>query len=591
MFGLGRADPITEHRHGSRRPAGRRSRLPAHSYGLSLAQSVRPSPARAEPHDHDTWLPVPDVSDLPELEDLVDPQGLVAPRASRPEGNVRPTPVRPRPSARSSPARARPHDPDAWFPVPDVDLLPELEELLAPDKLVPEPEPSSPSGAPASPAPPVEPEPAVARRAPEPEARERPLPARPATRRKHRRRSIEPLARTRPTPVPAIEVEPLPRTARRVERTRSRRRYGWRALLLACALVVATTVAGLAVPRLLQGAPGVELRVDGKRLSVTTDANTVGALLGRRGIRLSEHDRVVPGLGAEIEDGLEVHVKRAFTVEVDRDGALSRMDTTHTDPSELLEKLGLDPNEYVLVDPPARLGPGKTLKVRSIRDATINVDGISQVQRTPAMSVAEFLEQNGVVLGAFDSVTPSPETAITDGAVVTVARISGEVDVKEEPIPFTTEKRDDPNLPVGQQKVVQEGSDGLARVSYEVTLRDGQEVERKPISNVPIRPAVPKIIAVGTQRSTPSPVAAAGGNSRTGSASWYQSPFGDDSCATKEYVPKGTMLKVTNLETGQSVYCRVADRVEAARVVDMDREAFAQLKSPHLGVFAARIDW
>ena len=116
---------------------------------------------------------------------------------------------------------------------------------------------------------------------------------------------------------------------------------------------------------------------------------------------------------------------------------------------------------------------------------------------------------------------------------------------------------------------------------------------------------VPEIIAVGTKApggaansagggsagAPNSGIAPGGGRSVTGSASWYQSPFGDDSCATKEYIPKGTIIRVTNLDTGQSVNCRVADRVEADRAVDMDKEGFAQLAPNSQGVFPTRVDW
>ena len=75
-----------------------------------VAHSVRPSPARAVPYDPDAWLPVPDPSALPSLDDL-SLDALVSP----------------------SPARAEPHDPAAWLPLPDdVGALPSLHELLAP---------------------------------------------------------------------------------------------------------------------------------------------------------------------------------------------------------------------------------------------------------------------------------------------------------------------------------------------------------------------------------------------------------------------------------------------------------------------------
>ena len=83
-----------------------------------LSESVKPSPARAEPHDATSWLPLPDLDSLPALDDMV--------RAwSDPSGRARPAESKP------SPARAEPHDPGAWLPLPsDLDGLPSVEELL-----------------------------------------------------------------------------------------------------------------------------------------------------------------------------------------------------------------------------------------------------------------------------------------------------------------------------------------------------------------------------------------------------------------------------------------------------------------------------
>ena len=575
----GRADPITEQRNVTRRTAARRARLPAHSFGLPLAHSVRPSPARATPADRGAWLPVPDLSDLPELEDLLEPHCLVAPRSARTEGNVRPTPMRPRPSARPSPARARPADPGSWLPVPDVDLLPELEELLAPDRLVPEPVPAMRSAPSAPPAPrridPVEYErvapPTVAREAPEPERA--------------------------PAPAPSPEAQALTRAQARSESAHRRvRRRGRHALILAMALVVAIALSGFLLSWFRTTTPTVDLTIDGHRISVRTDAATVGGLLRENGVRVDPSDRLTPRAGAKVSDGLDVVLQRARPVKVERDGKMITITSAARTPSQLLRELGVSEDEVALIDPPSSLDYGQLLRIRTIKNATITVDGSTVAQRTPAMTVGEFLTRNGVVLGALDTVSPSADTPITDGIEVVVGRTTGEVESADEVVPATTEKRDDPNLPVGQQKTIQHGVDGKNKVTYQITRSNGEVVGRIPISAIPTTPMVPEIIAVGTKpqagaSGSAAAPAAAGAGSVTGSASWYQSPFGDDSCATKEYIPKGTIIRVTNLDTGQSVPCRVADRVEANRVVDMDKEAFAQLAPNGQGVFPATVDW
>lgn len=87
-----------------------------------LGGVVKPSPARVSAHDPNTWFPLIAL-DAPPVE--------VPAKIAR-EGVV----VRP------SPARVEAHDVKAWFP------LEELEALLAPEKLVPEPAPKVPELAP-----------------------------------------------------------------------------------------------------------------------------------------------------------------------------------------------------------------------------------------------------------------------------------------------------------------------------------------------------------------------------------------------------------------------------------------------------------
>jgi uncharacterized protein YabE (DUF348 family) len=521
------------------------------------------------------------VSDLPELEDLLEPHCLVAPRSARPEGNVRPTPVRPRPTARPSPARARPHDAGAWLPVPDVDLLPELEELLAPERLVPEPVPAARTAPDTPPAPlridPLEDETVAA-----------PAPA--------------PAPAPEPAPTPSPAARTFTRAQTRVEHARRRvRRRGRHALILAAALVVAVALSGVLLSWFRTTTPTVDLTVDGYRISIRSDAGTVGGLLREQGVKVGDGDLLTPRAGAKVTDGLDVVVQRSRPVKVERDGQIIEIRSTARTPTELLKELGVTEDQVAMIDPPRSLDYGQLLRLRSIKTATITVDGSTVTQRTPAMTVGEFLTKNGVVLGALDTVSPSADTPVTDGMTVVVGRTTGEVESADEDVPFTTEKRDDPNLPLGQQRTIQHGVVGKNKVTYQITRSNGDVVGRSVISAVPIEPMVPEIIAVGTKppsgggangaSGSAAAPAAAGGGSVTGSASWYQSPFGDDSCATKEYIPKGTIITVTNLDTGQSFQCRVADRVEANRVVDMDKEAFAQLAPNSQGVFPATVSW
>lgn len=89
-------------------------------------------------------------------------------------------------------------------------------------------------------------------------------------------------------------------------------------------------------------------------------------------------------------------------------------------------------------------------------------------------------------------------------------------------------------------------------------------------------------------KDDPSPPPATG--TETGQASWYDTYEG--TCAHRK-LPKGTMLRVTNVSNDKQVTCRVADRgpfVEG-RVVDLAKDQFELLAPAHHGVITVRIEW
>src|SRR2546430_6124424 len=98
----------------------------------AIEAAVAPSPASAEPHDAAAWLPLPDdVHDLPPVHELLDPhpdvQAAVVAEAEALVADALPPAGAP---AAPSPARAEPHDAAAWFPLPSIDELPAVTDLL-----------------------------------------------------------------------------------------------------------------------------------------------------------------------------------------------------------------------------------------------------------------------------------------------------------------------------------------------------------------------------------------------------------------------------------------------------------------------------
>jgi uncharacterized protein YabE (DUF348 family) len=108
--------------HPGRASRSRRS-LPTH-----VERAINPSPARAKPHDPDAWLPIPiDVDELPPVSELLEPDpDLQVSVILEAEAVVHHAYVAASNAVALSPARAEPHDAASWLPLPDVHALPEV---------------------------------------------------------------------------------------------------------------------------------------------------------------------------------------------------------------------------------------------------------------------------------------------------------------------------------------------------------------------------------------------------------------------------------------------------------------------------------
>ena len=72
----------------------------------------------------------------------------------------------------------------------------------------------------------------------------------------------------------------------------------------------------------------------------------------------------------------------------------------------------------------------------------------------------------------------------------TVVRVGGEIQQEVEPIPFTEQRQADPNLPIGQTRVAQNGVDGVMTLTYKVTTENGAQAGRTLLSKVPAVAAI-----------------------------------------------------------------------------------------------------
>jgi uncharacterized protein YabE (DUF348 family) len=478
--------PISDHLN---RPAGRSGPGRGHhrhnrkTLPVDVARAIRPSPARAEPHDASAWLPLPlDVHALPPIQVLLDGTSLVpAPDPGAP-GHV--DLVALEAIVAPSPARAEPHDASAWLPLPIADELPSVHELLAPT-----PEVHAAVVA--------EAEAVVQEALAAAEAVVAPSPAR-----------AEPHDPAAWLPLPIVDELPLvPELAGQAgagtpatpHRRHTRTAPAARALFVIL-LVVATVTSGVWISRQLTAPAGssVTLVVDGHRVQFRSEAATVGALLTARHVHLGQGDTVTPAKATGLSDGMHVDVSRAFPVTVDLDGRIRTVRTTATSADALGKELKV--GKLVAVrGTPGRLEAGSSVQFRTRRAGSIEVDDQTIRFDSPSLTVAEILAAYHVTLVGDDYVTPSADTHLTDGANIVVARVGAQTTQTTESFPFDEAQQPDPDLPIGQTREVQPGKNGVYTVTHRQKVENGAVVDDQIVSKVPTTPSQPHIVAYGTK--------------------------------------------------------------------------------------------
>ena len=351
----------------------------------------------------------------------------------------------------------------------------------------------------------------------------------------------------------------------------------------------AAVVAVLSVSAIAYGAleKHVTVRVEDQSIRMRTFAGTVAEALERANVELGPKDLVTPPLTTSIREGLLVEVRRAKPITLLLNGNPREVIVTAQTIEEVIEELQLRTSvaDYVGAARTDRVTAGMTLVYREAVGIRIAHDGITETVITNAATIRDVLAELGVALVGRDEVWPTLDAAPTRGMLVKVLRVGTRTETATRSIPYPTQLRYDKSLERGVRKVRQSGQNGSRLETALVTYRDGKAISRKVLSTKVVRKPVPKIVVVG---SGPRCICSKGVQS--GKGTWYGAP---SMTAAHPTLPFGTVVRVTNLENGRAVTVTIRDRGPwgDGRIIDLSKDAFAQLAPLSEGVIPVRIRW
>ncbi|MEU5209488.1 ubiquitin-like domain-containing protein [Streptomyces sp. NPDC020742] len=289
------------------------------------------------------------------------------------------------------------------------------------------------------------------------------------------------------------------RRRRRAERPDALRRLVPRALVVA--FLAGGTTAFVAHDK------AIRLSVDGTPRTLHTFADDVDDLLADEHLAVGAHDIVAPAPGTELSSGDEVVVRHGRPVQLTVDGQRRTVWTTAGTVDAALQQLGVRAEgAYLSASRSRRIERhGMELAVRTERSVVFVADGREYRVRTNAATVREALAEAGLGLRDQDTTSVPPDSFPREGQTVSVLRITGSKEVREEPIPFRTVNRADAGLTRGTVAVVQQGRPGLRRVTYRLRTVNGVRQKPKRLRSEVVHAPRPQIVHLGT-RALPTSV-------------------------------------------------------------------------------------
>lgn len=248
----------------------------------------------------------------------------------------------------------------------------------------------------------------------------------------------------------------------------------------------------------------VALTVDGNSQDVHTYGTTVADVLDAAGVQVGSSDEVSSDLDAAVATGSTVRVKTAKPVSLDVDGDTRTVDTTADTVADLADRLGLAEDAELNLDPDVVLASSDTpLQVTTPKHVTVDLAGHRKNVTTTATDVAGLLKELGVSPDDDDVVSPARNTVLTSGTHVQWQQITVERKKTTTAVPATSTQIHTDDLDTGRTRTLRAGRAGERTLITEVRYLNSKPLSTRTVSARVTTEPVSRLVQVGTGSPEP----------------------------------------------------------------------------------------
>ncbi|KKW01291.1 MAG: transglycosylase-like protein [Candidatus Saccharibacteria bacterium GW2011_GWC2_48_9] len=253
----------------------------------------------------------------------------------------------------------------------------------------------------------------------------------------------------------------------------------------------------------------------GRKRVVLTKASSVKETLEQADVTLSKYDRVEPALDSKYAtQSSTVNIYRARPVMIVEGMKREQVLSPYSAAKDIAKDAGLtiqnediltlSRSEDVLTD-----GVGSKLEIDRAAQLNLVLYGKSSRVYTQEKTVEALLREKEITLGKDDTLSLAANTPITQGMTIEVWRDGVQTATEQQPVEFPIEQIEDADREVGYREIKTPGVKGEKTVTYEVTMKNGQEVARKEIQSVVTKEPQKQVEVVGSKPSFDGDFAAA----------------------------------------------------------------------------------
>ncbi len=241
--------------------------------------------------------------------------------------------------------------------------------------------------------------------------------------------------------------------------------------------------------------------VDGeKSVSISVASGSPREIVKKAGFSISANDDL--DLSAyNTEEGGTIVIDRAKVVRVDDNGFISYLIGYEETIGEVFEKEGIEVSKLdeIGVNTSSDIYDGMQVFIKRAFTVNIEADGETHKAHITEGTVADALEYAGIELGSDDTVYPALDAELSETTEIQVTRVTYKTVEKTETLDYTTEVIYSDDMQLGDTEIVTPGVKGEKVVTYVEKYVDG-ELEEKTVSDEEItKKAVNEIKKIGTR--------------------------------------------------------------------------------------------